>query len=514
MKRLLALLLVLCMVFSFTACKNKAGNNNENGEQAGNINGSEETEWTYIHEVNTGNFNEDELVTGTNNAAATNPDILNNDDLINPEEFGGKTIQIYGYSSSVYEDIDEMGKGSFIWMVRAAVDEWAALNKVKVEYVGDFDPNAIMGDINSGGNPDLLLYANVLNTTAPNGLIRPFTEEEYNELAKTCGNYYLDMVSYKGQSVGVQSPWSGGTLFYYNKTLFEQYGVKSPAEYVLEGNWNWSTFEKCITEITKDTDGDGKMDIYGSGRLHDLHVHGLLTENADGTLTSNVRSSSVYMDYLQLCYRAANETKSYGSYADCTIATTPRPATHMGDAEWYNFQHLNQTLVNGDQIEVCPMPMYKNDSDYCYTHTPVYSSILASCDEPEATLALLNYTLRVGMRYMSDFSLGLFKCNYEGIRGASKYAYGWKQNFKQIVADRQEEFDNLEDWNQELYEILQTSVLTADHHHGAASYTGFKDAGTSSLVKEVTTLPPASALPIIAQRHEAAVNTYNSLYAR
>ena len=82
---------------------------------------------------------------------------------------------------------------------------------------------------------------------------RELTEDEYNELAAICGNKYLDIFSYKGDSYGVNYPWSGNTVFYYNKTMFEEYGVKTPTEYYMEGNWNWDTCleiaQKCTDEI-------------------------------------------------------------------------------------------------------------------------------------------------------------------------------------------------------------------------------------------------------------------------
>ena len=510
MKRILTLLLALCMVFALAACGKSDTTDGTGASKNQAANNEEETEWTYIHEVNTGNFAVEELVTGTN-AAATNTTILNNDDLINPEKFAGKTIQIYGYNSATYEDIDEMGKGTFIWMVRAAVAEWAALNQVKVEYVGGFDQNVIMGDINAGGKPDLLIYANRFPSTATSGIIRPFTEQEYEELAKTCGNYYLDMVSYNGQSYGVQSPWSGGTIFHYNETLYEQYGVKSPADYYMEDNWNWDTLEKTITDITRDTDGDGKVDIYGTGTLFRMTPPFEFTYNSqDCKVYNTIANSPEVKRYLEINYKGRTETKSVGAYVDSNVATTPRPATDMRDGEWYNFEHLYEELVNGDIIKAIPVPRFTNTSDRYYQHTPVYSSILTSCDEPEATLSLLNYTLRVGMRYMSDFSLGLYKCNYEGIRGACKYSYQWKQNFQQIVADRQETFDALENWDQEMYEKFQADILNAEHHYGSFAFPGY----TNLLnISEANTMPPASSLPIITQKFESWINEYNNLYA-
>ena len=123
MKKLLALLLALCMVLSLVACGKKPDNTDGTGSQNAGNNNAEDTEWTYIHVENTGNFNKDELVTGTG-MNAVDTELLSNDDLIDPAKFGGKKLQIYGYSSSTYEDLDNMGKGSFIWMVRAAIGMW------------------------------------------------------------------------------------------------------------------------------------------------------------------------------------------------------------------------------------------------------------------------------------------------------------------------------------------------------------------------------------------------------
>ena len=138
MKKLLALLLALCMLLSLAACGKKTQNTDGTGESQNAGNNQEDTEWTYIHVENTGNFNVDELITGTG-IAAVDTTLLSNDDLINPA-FAGKTLQVYGFSSAQYDYIEDMGKGNYIWMIRAAIDEWAALNNVKIVFEGDYDP--------------------------------------------------------------------------------------------------------------------------------------------------------------------------------------------------------------------------------------------------------------------------------------------------------------------------------------------------------------------------------------
>lgn len=515
MKKLFALLLALCLLFSLAACKKPADTTGDTG--TGNVanNNEEDTEWTYIHVENTGNFQKEELVTGTGlNAVST--EILNNDDLINPDKFAGKKIQIYGYDSDIYEDIDNADRLTFIWMVRAAVDEWAALNKVEVEYVGGYDQSVILSDINAGGRPDLLLYCNQFPLPALSGITRAFTQEEYDELAKTTGKYYLDMLNYKGESYGVQCPWSGGTLCYYNETQYEKFGVKSPGDYFMEDNWNWDTYEKAITEITKDIDGDGVIDLYGSGTTFWLIPHIYVRElGEDGKLRSLISDSEEYLRFCEIYYKSSQETKSTGKYNTCYIATSPRPATSFGDAEWYNYQHLYRELANGDIIKVVPLPKFTNDSDGYYGHTTVYSSIMTSCDEPEATLSLINYTMRVGMRYISDYSLGLYKCNYEGIRGASKFAHDWKERFAEEVADRKAGFEEATEWDQELYEKMQDFVLNCEQHFCGRSYPDSDDNNGGGVYNnETSKLPPESAIPIVAAREEAWMQVYNEKYAK
>jgi len=501
MKKLIALLLVICMVISLSACKKPADNPGGTTGQS-----AKATEDTKADTPTEGTGKPDAPTEGVGT-----PEVPGNDEAADPKPFAGKKLQIYGYSSSSYEDLQNMGRGTYIWMVRAAVDEWAYLNDVEVDFVAGYDQSVILGDIHGGGKPDLLLYCNRFPLPALTGITRAFTQEEYDTLAATCGTYYLDMLQYKGQSYGVVSPWSGGNLFYYNKTQFEKYGVKSPAEYFMEDNWNWDTFETCITEITRDEDGDGINELYGSGTTTWLVPEFYYRElGEDGKLTSLMRNSEAFKRYLEI-YSTAVKNKTHGKYATAYIATIPKPATSIGDGEWYNFQHMHQVLVNGDVIEVVPVPKYTNASESVYTHTAVYSSILSSCDEPEATLSLLNYVLQAGMRYMADFSLGLYKCEYEGITGASEYSAGWKQRFDAIVAQRQAEFDKLSGWDQTLYEKTIAYILEADIHYVSHDYPKESD---GAFIGPIPTTPSVNDLNTIAEREEEWIKKFNEKYVK
>lgn len=50
---------------------------------------------------------------------------------------------------------------------------------------------------------------------------------------------------------------------WYNKELFEEYGVKNPKEYLAEDNWTLDTMREIAKKMTVDTDNDGANDVWG-----------------------------------------------------------------------------------------------------------------------------------------------------------------------------------------------------------------------------------------------------------
>jgi hypothetical protein len=115
--------------------------------------------------------------------------------------------------------------------------------------------------------------------------------------------------------------------------------------------------------------------------------------------------------------------------------------------------------------------------------------------------------MKVGMRYMADFSCGLYKCSYEGMRGASDYSKAYLARLAEIIEERRAEFYEIEDWDQETYEKMVADMLKSDTIV-RRQYTGEK-----SLSTKLSELPPASSLPLAAATQKAWLDKYNSLYA-
>ena len=507
MKRLFAMLLVLCMVFSLIACGKKPADNADGTKPT---NGSTTPKETTPLREDVENLTPDIL---EKDEADKLPD--SNDEYINPAKFGGKTLQIYGLSSIVYDDIENMsGEGNFLWMMRAAADEWATLNNVTLSYEGDYNPSTIVGAINSGDRPDLLIMCTQTPNASNMGITKAFTQEQYDHIAKICGKQYLDMMNYKGQSHGIVYPWSGCTWFYYNETMFQNYGAKTPWDYYVEGNWTWETMEDCFEAVTKDFDGNGKIDktdTYGSSTLIYLAKPYYLEEGDDGKLTCVISTNEQFRAYAEMAYKGTKETLSLAGPSNqfCTISTTPRPGTHMGDAEWYNFRHMYQVNAIGDVIRTIPMPVYSKENPVRWTQfTEHTASLMSSCDEEEATMALLSYILKVGMRtWMSDYSCGLYKCTYEGMRGASEYSKAWLELFQEALEERRAEFAEIENWDQQTFAKMVEDVLTAP------AYVQKRYTGMTFGFNSISSMPPASSLPLAEAAENAWITKYNSLYA-
>jgi multiple sugar transport system substrate-binding protein len=78
-------------------------------------------------------------------------------------------------------------------------------------------------------------------------LIKDWDPAQYNSLFTSDGRQY-----------GLPK-YHGALALYYNKDLFDQYGVDYPVE-----GWNQDDYLQAMKRLTHDRDGDGKTDLWGS----------------------------------------------------------------------------------------------------------------------------------------------------------------------------------------------------------------------------------------------------------
>jgi len=76
--------------------------------------------------------------------------------------------------------------------------------------------------------------------------------------------YTNEFFEYKGRGYGFRIGVPGAANgIVYNRTLMKRLGIKPLQEYIDEDNWTWETFLEVAKSATRDTDNDGKLDVWG-----------------------------------------------------------------------------------------------------------------------------------------------------------------------------------------------------------------------------------------------------------
>ena len=483
MKKLIALLLVLCTVFGLVACGKKP---------AETPNGTDPT------------------VAGGEEAIMT-PD---------KSPYNGKTLEIWGMGTD--EDYNHEkwdGKGNYVWMMRAAIVEWGAQNGVNLVWKGSYNANGMLAAMHSGDTPDLVFQDNMYPGIANNGIASAFTEAEYNKLAEICGKSYLDILKYGTESVGLVYPWTGTIMVYYNKTLFDDYGVKTPKEYFDEGNWTWATLQQCMQEMTMDIDANNEgMDIYGLPADSVNSLVNAWAQNDKGELISTIDEPWM-QDFFQFKYDTVAVQKTVLSPGKNNIqsnVTYPMIAMQIGDCEPYNFEHMYQSIANGNELEVVPIPDWVGKDGQKLSLSKLTQSAMhlaASCDEREAAVDCMAYLLKCGLKYISDFSLGDVKCDYAGVLGTCEYSKTWKENFAKVCEKRAADYTAITDEKDYASaHIAKLNEFLSDREKYC--WGDYTKVTQLTSFPEITKMPPASSIPAIKQKYQNMLDAYNNTYIK
>lgn len=513
MKRQIALLLAVCIIAGVSACGKK--DTSATDATAATV-FSEVTEDSKFTEP-TKYFDVTETTaetTGTIITAPTESTVVTESTLIteatkpNPatSPYNGKTIEIYGLGSeTAYTDFSQYDE-TYLWMMRAAVDEWAEINGVTLIFSGNYDQHKISTAIDMGSGPDVIFYTDKFPAITNSDMLATFTDAEYKKLADIGSPGYLDLLNYRTKTYGFVLPWAGNTMCYYNKTMFQRYDVKTPMEYFLEGEWTWESFQKCMVEMTKDTNADGKVDTYGlaGDSLAWCRMVNPFKMDDTGKLVNTIDDPMI-QDFLQFKYDVFSVQKCAVSAKNeiYTNVASPMFAMQLSDCEPYNLKSLYHTIPNGDELEVVPVPAYEDKNVVQWKQACV--SLATSCDERAAAVDMLAYLLKCGMRYMSDCSLGAVKCDYEGIQGYSALSAEFLEEFSQTC---KEYADKIGDYDEELIAKIYESFQSAEWY----TYQTYPGVKALTSYSEITQMCPESAIPVVKSKYESEIKKYNDLY--
>ncbi|REE56445.1 ABC-type glycerol-3-phosphate transport system substrate-binding protein [Paenibacillus taihuensis] len=216
---------------------------------------------------------------GSDNAAATGPTAdkypkLDNPNLtlvyyMSPEQYAQTKKENPDYFDNTMETIPEFEK-KYGGKVQVIATDWG----------GMLEKTTAMQ--NAGTAPDLFLVSDqTFHNTVTKNIVQPVddvtTDEDYAfwKVGKS-------VFAWKGKTYAIPiKPYFKYIL--YNKTMFEDNGLKTPKEYYQEGDWNFDSFAEVGKELTQDTTGSGKIDQWGFSTYQDF-IPAIMVENGGSFL--------------------------------------------------------------------------------------------------------------------------------------------------------------------------------------------------------------------------------------
>ena len=429
----------------------------------------------------------------------------------NPHQ--GKTLQVWALVGPEYESVDKIQADIWLWMVRAAMEEWAHINDVNLQFVANYDQTSLMAAINSGSRPDFVFTGGQFPITANFGLVQEMTDDQIEKIADVIGDSWF--LNYRGETYGVQAPWAGTKMVYYNESMMESYGVKTPKEYIEEGNWTWENYLKVAKACTKDLDEDGEIDIWGSTTysVGGGWADAFTVDPKTGRLINNMESNEVKA-WLNVYYDAVKGPEPYiiNQYKHATSAGAGI-AMSIFDCEPFDFYHTYRTLSNGDIIRTVQMPTQYADDEVVFECTTWQFAIPKNSDEADAAVDMLCYIMQAGMKWMADHSEGLIETEYEGIVGATEYSAAWLEKYNAYLEERHMRYEKIKDeWDVEFNKAMIEMYVNSTKKFGS-SYVGvsspWQGAGDFSCI---FTQLPVTSLPKLSATMRAQLDAYNMRY--
>lgn len=180
----------------------------------------------------------------------------------------------------------------------------------------------------------------------------------------------------------------------YNKGIFKSAGLPDPYELYTKRQWTWKTFTDLAKKLTKDTDGDGKIDRWGLDILPTMSLvlsnDGRYVRNVKGRLTFTADEKRVLEALNQMdAWQQAGIFKGWGPEA-----FKNRQIGMLYLEHWVLRDQLNPATgswkVDFD-FGIVPMPMGPSATGYrASLLLSNYAALPANSAKPKELIALVN----------------------------------------------------------------------------------------------------------------------------
>lgn len=184
---------------------------------------------------------------------------------------------------------------------------------------------------------------------------------------------------YVGNPNGV---WS--EVIWYNKTLFENWGVKTPMEYYKEDDWTWDNFLKVAQEMT--SNGVWGFSTRDLNMLVRSQPTGLVKQNDDGSMEITWKSTEV-VKALQLTSDMIFKYKCWNPDLTYASLNFKKGKVAMSCGVIGFIQNFCEGMT--DEIDLAPLPKPTKDSEYYSSSYGIFCGIGADCDNIDGAVAFL-----------------------------------------------------------------------------------------------------------------------------
>lgn len=399
----------------------------------------------------------------------------------------------------------------FQGVIHHALDEWCLEHGATWSQMLTNDTNVLMASIAAGKAPDLYFSYKQWPLVANLGLVQPITEY-YDELADKYGADFLEIMKYQGEYYGINAPWNEMTVIQYDRTRFEEMGVKTPREYWEEGNWTWETFYEVCKAVTKDTDGDGGNNTVGIGIYQGTSCFApSIAVDANGNLSSLLNTDKnrefyqmIYEGFtLDQCMTKANQGvgEKDGVYQMMSIVA----------CDIYDPSGLYKLTADGNVIESVPVPVWKEDDPDVFTKTNFFQfAVPTGAKSLEASVSLLDYVIEAACA-IEMIPSGMTNYEFTGLRGTTEESKAYIEFRNQQFKERKATVEAIPEYD-EAYVAKILSYIDGTPKMIEASYSGVTYPLTNIADSAFWSNPAATAIAEMYPTHQAACETYNSKY--
>ncbi|HEY3232278.1 MAG TPA: sugar ABC transporter substrate-binding protein [Roseiflexaceae bacterium] len=203
----------------------------------------------------------------------------------------------------------------------------------------------------------------------------------------------LQTAQYDGKTYGL--PWiAQPVMLYYNPKMFADAGVEPPNE-----NWTWDDFKAAAEKLTKDTNGDGKPDQFGTAFNSWPPIHMFIWQAGGEVITEDKTKSPIdspealagekfYADIIyNPKYAATEEVIKEQGFGE--LAKNGKVALFFGGAaDDLDYAHTKDPKFAELKIALVPKGP-KNRATFAWTASTVINAATKNPDQAYAALVEL-----------------------------------------------------------------------------------------------------------------------------